>query len=253
MLSSWLNFSFFENLSPTSRDAVVSAGKGRNQTSKEKEPWESASISAATSPMSSGWSPKPPLDTHTSFSEPSPGGGGGDVHCSSPVPCVKSRRNGRRSSVFFRIPDLDKVAGGGSNKDAHPKNKYNTGGVTTSLAKLGRPVSVSRRRASILPGRSSPSHVVIDATQGTAVVAQPDKDDHAPTIVEGGEGARPQLDTKRSKFKPDDSWRKTPRGELLRGWEQPSPIARPPTPTSPPTRSSPRALSEGHRYSVCML
>lgn len=137
MLPSWLSFAIFENNSPTTSSGssspywsaavhdvaaiVESTHKVRHRpttkppaTSSKYENQEFRSVSAATSPMSSyAGTPKRDPDAHASASTSAAGGGTSEAWRSnsnrsgggSTTP--KPRR--RRSSVFFKLPDLDKI------------------------------------------------------------------------------------------------------------------------------------------------
>lgn len=192
MLSSLLNFSFLDAFGA------------------EDEKWGSVSpASASTSPMSAstGWrTPRLPSELGTD--------GGSKPGDFTPP------RSGRRSSVFFRIPEDSK------SRRVIGANQSDT------LAKFGKAPS-HRRRASVLLGSSPPTSGV--SSEDTKIVASRPVDQD--TVPEPGHPNVSRRDTKKR-----ESWRKKRRGELLRGWDYPEVSSDPPQ----GPRSS-RALSEGHR------
>lgn len=117
------------------------------QTSNKQGEWQS--VSSATSPMSTyAGTPKPPLDTHTSFSECT-------VAAAATAATRTTRR--RRSSVFFKLPDVDKINSKNlersvnNNRDEESADMME--GVGLSARRLARSSfgRSSRRRASIVP------------------------------------------------------------------------------------------------------
>lgn len=191
MLSSLLNFSFLEALGA------------------EDEKWGTMSVvSGATSPMSAagtpGVSPIPANNTHPSTS-------------------TKTPRTGRRSSVFFRLPEGD------------PQDRLGTPnhGRGISLTKLSKSLS-PRRRASILP-KSSAQPQTPTANKTTGVTARPVGEDSTKRTPERTP----------SKSNRPEACQGKGRGELLRTWEYEEKASV--SAASGPSRSSSRALSEGHR------
>lgn len=257
--------------------------------------------SAATSPMSGGGTPKqysmhtpPPMKTLEECPE---------VRPSCPADLGAKRRrsirragqNGRRSSVFFKLPDLAsdttvRVVGrsGGNDECSAPQSSagtarnVNSNKTTTAAADQQRPQqqhhgllasklsrsSSRRRRASIAPGGGSPLRsrtAITSERKDISVVVKSVPEENpimfgaaaaavaAAAAAADGESSlspRPTEEGVLSSHE-DGAWRNAPRGELLLSWGDTGPTLAPaahPSPRDSPARSSPRALSAGHRY-----
>lgn len=253
-----------------------------------------ATDSAATSPMSGGGTPKqysmhtpPPMKTLEECPEvrPSCPADGGAKRRRS---IRRAGQNGRRSSVFFKLPELGSDTTGrlgGNDECSAPQSSattarnVNINKTTTTAAdqhtsqqqhhgllasKLSRPSS-RRRRASIAPGGGSPlrSRTAITSERKDFSVVVKSVPEENQLIVGAAAAAVAAAADGESSLSPrpteegilssheDGVWRNAPRGELLLSWGDTGPTLAPaahPSPRDSPARSSPRALSAGHRY-----
>lgn len=257
--------------------------------------------SAATSPMSGGGTPKqysmhtpPPMKTleECPQARPSYPADGGAKRRRS---IRRAGQNGRRSSVFFKLPDLasDTTQRLGGNDEcsaakssATTARNVNINKTTTAAAEadqqrpqqhqhhglLASKLSKSssrRRRASIAPSGGSPLRSRTAITSGRkkdiSVVVKSVPEENKITVVGAAAAAvaaaaeaepslspRPTEEGTLSSHK-SWAWRHASRGELLLSWGDTGPTlahAAHPSPRDFPARSSPRALSAGHRYTA---
>lgn len=253
---SFLNFSFeFDGPRKPRGDEAAKGSPGRDgQDSKDKD-WRSHSNT--TSPMSSSSTPKTEQFPHTpSPMKPlreSPDARSGESRPARPSKCEGVRR--RRSSVFFKLPDLESVPTGGPNSagGTEAASPATAGAVDGDLgpsliSKFSRPANLRRsRRASVAPGGGSPRRTRADRIlQDTTPVALktvaqgPSVGPAAAAVAEAAVRKNPEEGERWT-------WRNPARGDVGTTSKGERPTTQQTLIKDPP-RSSPRALSAGHRY-----
>lgn len=278
MLPSWLSFAIFDNNSPTTSSGsgapyspaavhdVTTIANGTHKvrhrptkpiaTSSKYENQEYRSVSAATSPMSSNaGTPKRNLGTDTTPSssvsgEASEAWPSNSCRSSGSV-TPKTRR--RRSSVFFKLPDLDKINNNKCRGDTSSEAAGQSDELQPNQQPQPRPVLPAtrmprnsfgrspRRRASILPASRVAAQEVRDAIAPVRAVVNDivtasnvpeetgsaQRNDHdlgsrpkgTSTTIEGEEWGTPEGDSVQTE-REREGWRNMPRGGLLRGWTE---------------------------------
>lgn len=237
---SFLNFFEIESPNPRGRTAP---GKG---IGGPKEQWRSDST--ATSPMSSSTSsPAPPLlytPPPKKMLVESPEARETEICPTEGVKLRQSVRNKRRSSVFFKLPELGKVRNA---PVVQADRQLRAGQSCKASGGLRR-----SRRASIAPGGGSPRRTREGnrnarkaAAAGVASCAAPWESATAPASATTTEG---KTADRRGKGigESEERWRNKPRGEASGARGGKSSAAKP-SPAKDLAKPSSRALSAGHR------